>query len=509
MKRLIFLTIYIFLIIKSAAAESYLMVQPVDNTNLAKAFTDSSLIDDNTGVIFNENTTEIPASSTNDINLNSEDIVDPLETIKPQLIKLEISKFDPEEITFADFLYEAVNENLAFQDSKINSKIANWKFWQQFASALPDVQANFGLRDLNGTFYLNSAFQTEIDEVQGFYNFGINYRAFNGGKTTLLTLAERYLRESQNKILANDYYKLVYESIVIYNDLLKEQLSLEFYRKAFLEAKTNSKLAKNKYDTGIGTKYDYLVAQTRLAETKQQLITAESRHRIAQTIAAKHLNQNQDKQYYINSEQISALNLTNQDLDFEEIKAYLAEHNQQILAKADQMKAFRRQLYASYGDFLPKVDAFYTFGSTGEDLGDINDLHTLGFQVSLEFGKSLGLSSVSKVKLAEKNLEQAKNQAEQLNQNLESELRQTYLKIQSNRLAISEARARLEAAREALKISQARYDSGLDLINDLLDSEKQLSSAEQNLVITTNLYNKAEAYLAYLLGDLELVNLKS
>lgn len=446
------------------------------------------------------------AKATDDLETGTISLSEELRLLNKPRIKLEVKKFSPEALSLEDLIYEAIDRNLDLKISKSDSKNANWAFWQRFSDALPDISADLGVRDLDGTFFLNSQVQADIDESQGFADFRVNYRVFNGGKTSLLILAEKYIKKSAQAQEQNQFNKTVLNAVNLYNKLARQQQSLRSTEKAFDEAKANLKRANDLYEVGSGTYYDVLLTEARQAEAKQSLIFAEKNFRAAQIEIAQFLDFEQDRQFLVAHEEMESFSLVKEKLEFKDLKELLVNNPELIGSEYDEMSARRKKL-SNYGEFLPKLDLFYDLTSAGESLGNLNALHTAGLQATLEFGDGLGLRDFSKLKRSSQDLDKAKLIRKQTQTKLELKLRNAYLNYQAAQANIETAEARLKASKEAYRLSQARYDNGIELITDLLSNETNLNQAELDNITAITEFNDAQLELLYLTGDIDLERL--
>ncbi len=439
------------------------------------------------------------------LNINREGLIDIFTTSKnKKVIKLEINNFDPTAITLSTLVYEAVKKNLDLQLSQEQTREAKWNFWQQFSKALPDIAANLGMQHLDGTFFLNSRLQAPVDESQSFARLNMNWRAFNGGNTTMLILAQKYFKKVADENRLNQLNLTILESVSLYHDLLQAQSALASRKKAYEEAEANLQLTKSHFEIGTGTYYAFLQTKARQAFAKQQLLLQEAEFRKAQINIARLLNADLETPYIIEQEKIKELKIIDPTIEFSEFKKIALDKNPLIKQALYNEKAFRRSNYASFGQFLPKVDLYLNQNAIGPDFGSLNNVTTAGFQMNLEFGKGVGLFSAAEIGRTKSKLNQAKIQHINTILNIEAELRSAFLDYEAAKSNIVEAREQLKASTEALRLSHFRYENGIEIINNLVENETALSNAEVNIIASVTNYNNAQARLAYLMGNINI-----
>jgi outer membrane protein TolC len=420
------------------------------------------------------------------------------------VIKLEISKFDPQEMKLEDFIYEAIKSNLDLKISEKASEQAGWNFWRQLAETMPELSLNAGIRNLDGTFFFNRNLQGPINEKQSYASLFLNWRAFNGGKNILLALAQNHLSKAKDASALNQYNLTILNAVNLYNQLLLAQSTLDTVDKAFLETETNLNLTKTNYEIGTGTYYDFLQAKARNYAAKQILLTEQSNFRKAQIAIAEFLNLDYENQFYIEAKEMPLLNIYDANHKYEDIITDSHLNNPQLAEAVMMEKASRRQLLASYGEFLPKLDFYLNMEGLGADFGDLNNVTTVGGQLSLELGKGIGFGHFTNLKINKNALEIAKLTNQKTKLAVEKSVRSAYLNLETARSNIEQAKQRLLSTKEALRISKLRFKNGIEIINDLVQNETVYSEARQNMLSSVTQFNNAQIRLAYLSGSIDL-----
>ena len=444
------------------------------------------------------------------LNIDKEDLNEIFshngDALKP-VIKLEVSNFDPKSLSLHDIIYEAIDRNLDLKIAEKDSMVAKWGFWQEFSNALPDVTANIGIQNLDGTFYFFNSLRGSVDETQRYANLRGDWRAFDGGKTALLILAEKYIKKSADQNKLNQFNLTILNSIELYNALLLTQSSLASRNKAFEEAKTNLNLTKSYYEIGTGTYYEFLQAKARFASAKQSLITQKSQFRKAQISLARFLNIDLEEQFFIEKIAVEQFQIIDPEMSFDSFKSISKENNPLLKQALYNEKAARRTNYASYGDYLPKLDLFAQMSALGSGFNDLNNVTTIGGELTIDFGDGLGLFSVSENLITKNQLDKSKLTRRNTELMVESELRNSYLDYETAESNIVQARELLKASEEALRLSRMRYENGIEIINDLVQNETALSNAEVNMISSITEFNNAQAKLAYLMGDIDITKI--
>lgn len=422
-------------------------------------------------------------------------------------IHLEASLQEAEMIDLANILATAIENNINLNIARADSKMSGWKFWQKFADALPDVQLRASSQKRDGTFYLNSRFQNTIDETIVATGVRFNYRIFNGGTTAFLAVAEKYYKEATQEREKAVYNQILLDSVVYYFDLLSNQTALFAKLKAVEQASANLDLAEKFFKSGTGTKYDVMQAEAGLARAQQQLIEQEAGFRNAQINLAAHLNKPLETPYLIDKTSIDAIRIVDEDMPVKDILKSAFQRNPNIISALKAKQGAVREGLSKAGNFLPKVDIYADITGSGENFGDLIGITTLGFDATYSIGDGLGLTAVSDAMQSRAKVDKARLEYKRELQGIEKGLRNSFINFQKSKSLVTASQKEVAAAEEALRISQLRYKSGLEVFTNLLEKERDLTAAELNLINSTANYNIAQAELAYNMGVIDIKNI--
>jgi len=422
-------------------------------------------------------------------------------------IKLEASLQEPYIIDLQNIIAIAVENNINLNLARLDTKMSNWKFWQKFSNVLPDFQLRASSQNRDGTFYLNSQLQREIDETIVNTGMRINYRIFDGGTTSFLAIAEKYYRSSVSEREKAVYQQILLDSVTFYFDLLQAQTSLFAQLKAFEAAKSNLELSEKFLKAGTGTKYDVLQAESILAQAQRLMIEREANFRNAQINLAIHLNQPLETPYLIDKNTIDVIRIVDEDMPMNDILRSAFQKNPSIISALKAKQGAYKEGLSTVGEFLPKVDIYADFMGAGENFGDLVGITTLGFDASYSIGDGLGLTAFSKAMESKTKVQRAKLEYDKELQGIEMGLRASYINLQKSRSIVYASQKELQSAQEAVRLSKIRYQNGLEIFANLIDKEKELIQAELSLINSTASYNIAQAELAYNMGIIDVKNI--
>lgn len=464
----------------------------IDSSNGQSIFLDSSLL------------SSLEAINTNEIKIN-ELFYQKHPGTDYDPIKLEASLEEPLPIHLEDILARGVENNLNLNIARADSSIAKWQYWSRFSNMLPDVTMKASYRHLDGTFFLTSGLQSPIDQSISSAGIRGTYRAFNGGAKLFLTLAEKYYRQATNEREKSAYNKVLLDSISNYYNLLKTQVALAARLQSIKQTEANLDLAKTFFDVGTGTRYDVLQAEANVARSQQNLISEEATFRTSQILLAEHMNYPLLTPFVIDEKQIKDMKLIDESLTMKDFLTTAFKNNPDIRTTLKLKQAAFREALARTGDFLPYVDVYLDQTGTGPGFyEELFGLTTFGIEANYDIGKGLGATAATNALKARAQVKKAKLVYLKEVQQIEKNLRMSYIDFQKSKSLVEASLKELLAAEEALRLSKLRYENGLEIMINLLQRQTEFTNAQLNLINSTADYNIAQAKLAYNMGTISI-----
>ncbi len=131
----------------------------------------------------------------------------------------------------------------------------------------------------------------------------------------------------------------------------------------------------------------------------------------------------------------------------------------------------------------------------------------IGIQVDWDFGKGLGVPTVSKINQARTEAKISKINIDSIAQKIEQEVRSAYLRAQTSEKLINVSKKRLYSSSEALRLAKIRLENGVGINTELLNAQKQYSGALASNVDAVVNYNNAQADLLHSLGIISIDSL--
>jgi len=250
------------------------------------------------------------------------------------------------------------------------------------------------------------------------------------------------------------------------------------------------------YETGMVVQADLLAAEVQLSEFRQQEIDAAGE--VITMYAA--LN--------------TALGLPTQAP--QKVAGRLAEKNFALPGMEDlvqsaltrrpdyvraglSVRVQEKRVRGAWGQYLPRVDVFSTYGISGRDLTSGSSDYALGAGLTYNFFDRTRSAKLDQARAAQL---MASAEQEHLSNQIRLEVVRAYQQCVSARERLSLAAKAVGQARETLRIVQDRYQEGLTTITEVLRAQTAFVRTRQNLLRARYDYYLGYAQVLIVTGQL-------
>jgi outer membrane protein TolC len=284
------------------------------------------------------------------------------------------------------------------------------------------------------------------------------------------------LVETVNEVISvvkQEYFNII---------LTKELIRVEEESVALLEQELRDQ--KNRLEAGTVPQFNVLRAEVELSNAKPGLITAKNNYRISQLRLARTLGADTRKSG-IGTDQVLYVPTTEMiytpyeyELDpalaiARQRRALLKQRRQDILIESEQVKA-------ELGGYLPTLTAAGGYEIRSSNFDSSWDESLEGWFAGVEGSWNIfdGLETAGKVSQARARLAKSKIAYEDSVRQVDIEVQEAYSRLREAQELIESQTKTVEQAREALRLSQARFSAGAGTQLEVFDSRVALNSAQ-------------------------------
>ena len=313
---------------------------------------------------------------------------------------------------------------------------------------------------------------------------GVEYRFYNGGQDLAHKNAAKAGVGLSAAARETVLLSLEFEVYRGFQRIVESGKIIQAREKALQAISSSLEVAHARYDAGDLLKLDLLHLEVEQSQATERLMQAQ--HNLAIT-----------KKIFL-----TLLGLSDDELD---IKTHDAEDpslpinpdptlRPELKKLSAALKAAEAQLAAARGSRLPTVDGFARYQyDQGTILNGNGDSWMAG--VNLNFKLFDGYLSSAEIALAEAQIGSLRAEQKKLELALDFEVTQAQLALELAQQRQKVTKKTVEQAVESENLAQARFQAGVLLMSELIDSENRLTDARVRLVLASSAVQIAIAEL--------------
>ncbi len=326
-------------------------------------------------------------------------------------------------------------------------------------------------------------------------DFTLSYNLFSFGRrerdikaaeiqVDIADLAVKIIRNNLRLSITNAYYDL---------QDAKEQIRIE---EAALKEAGRTKLdATALKEAGLGTRFDELSAAVQQGNVLQRLVRAQAQVQVAASRLAELINLPRNLTLDAKDPPDRIIAPWTKDLD--ETLEIALKNRVELLQQMEQMRFLNEQRARILTDLSPNINLSASVSTVfaNSDSGSDSALRGLGAGYALGLNLNWNLIDWGRVKTRVAQIDKSKEvsqlRLEQLQNQIQREVREAYALLQANAKNVESARLVVNQAENALRLARLRFQAGVGTQIDTIVSESQLTQAQVNLSRATLDYNRA------------------
>lgn len=400
---------------------------------------------------------------------------------------------DSTELSLQDCIEQALRTNAAVKIAAFNKEKTQWTIKEAqgakgFTVTLAHKETRYNPLLANGS---------GVNEyIDGFTNqVAVALPLYSGGKLEGKIDLAKHNSEVANLALKDSQQQLVLSTTTAYYNVLQYQDALRVSQQTvddYIEHLSNT---RSKYDVGLVAKSDVLQTQVKLATAQDNLIIARNNYINATATLNNIIGQSQGQEIALKGH----LSYEPTPAALQECIQYAWQNRPDIAETQASIGAARDQISIGKSGKLPTIalSASNSWRDThfpGDDYSN--------WQISVTASLNAFDSGVthSQIRQYEYALSTAQEQARQLRDAVELEVRQQYNSLREAEARIELSKVTVAQAEEDLKIYKARYEAGISTNLEVMDAEVSLNTAKNNAIKALYDYNTSKAKLNKAMG---------
>ncbi|MGZ8239390.1 MAG: TolC family protein [Methylobacter sp.] len=259
------------------------------------------------------------------------------------------------------------------------------------------------------------------------------------------------------------------------------------------------KQTKLRYEAGTVLKSDVLSLEVKLAEAQEAQIRAANGIELSKTGLATLLGLSADQAFTVASS--SMLPEAKLSASFNDLLELAMTQRPEVKAAANQVEISQRRVKSAQGAYLPKADAYVSYGQNSESPGFYSSKDNVTAGVSVEMDLFSGLETKNRVSAAERKAAEARETERKTKLAIEQEVKTAFLKLQEALARMRVAEASVAAAEEALRLVNEQRRAEIVVVTRYIEAEVAKNRAHSNTIAAHYDALSAEAALKKAVGD--------
>ncbi|MCK9396158.1 MAG: TolC family protein [Methylobacter sp.] len=260
------------------------------------------------------------------------------------------------------------------------------------------------------------------------------------------------------------------------------------------------KQTKLRYESGTVLKSDVLSLEVQSAEAQSAEIRAANGIELSKTGIATLLGLSTDQPFTVapSSSMLPKPALT---ASFNDLLELAMTQRPEIKAAASQVEISQRRLKKEQGAYLPKADAYVSYGQNSQNPGFSSSKDNVTAGVSVEMDLFSGLETKNRVSAAERKAAEARETERKTKLAIEQEVKVAYLKLEEALARLRVTEASVLSANEALRLVNEERRAETVTVTRYIESEVARNKAQSNTIAARYDALGAEAALKKAIGD--------
>lgn len=446
-------------------------------------------------------TKDIQALEQQPIHLFDEEKLEEGRSLLNKVLTASVVKVQEYPVDLPTVLKLVEKQNLFLQDSTINAKVENNRFFRSISDLLPDVTGSYNQSRFQGAIQIFGSqtlqvFQTRI-VPQATASWVIN----PGGRDVFAALAFKQRAREAKFLLNQTLQEQLTQATIEYYELIAAGVNVANVRANIQEVQSQVALNAARLKAGVGTKLDLERARSQLIEREQELITAENNLAKAQQNLLSRLNLDPDVALLPPQVRAEARILIPLSVDTQQLVNRAMEKNPTLKAIQQEIRALGYEGKAVLADAIPTVTLQAYINGTGPEIDKLGLGRFGGFAVQSTLFNGLGTSLPLDYRTRRLLVAQQKVRLKEQERAIQTDVINAFLDSRAGAKSIFTAQELLGVAEEAYRLSFGRYKAGLGINVDVLNAQTALALARVRVVRAIFDFNEAQVRLLKAVGE--------
>ncbi len=422
----------------------------------------------------------------NNINPNGNPLLFPT---KPEDVEININQ----PLTLDEVIALALQNNRELEEARIAVEEVKARLVEERAALYPtlDIDSRVNrefIERQTAEFATGQDNVAKSRETTGIFSVSLQYDIYTGGERDgRIIRTEREIRDRQLQ-LEQTSEQVRFEATDNYYLLQNADAEVAIAQADVENASQTLRDARLLEQAGLGTRFDVLQGEGDLAAANEELTRAIAEQRIARRRLAETLSLGQHVQL-VAADEITESGNWNLSLEETIVQAYKnrAELEQQLVRR----EIGEQDRRIAMAGIIPRLDFLANYGFDDDFDDGLGALENYRFETRLTWRLFDGGRAFAGARAAERRIDQANIQFANLRNEIRFDVEDAYYNLIANQENIGSTRQNVATREEALRLARLRFQAGVGTQRDVINAQRDLSTARGNFLQAIIQYNQS------------------
>ena len=396
-----------------------------------------------------------------------------------------------------------LKHNLGLLLSQADTRAARGQRWQELSALLPQVTAGPYVAaskvNVDELGFAGLATLLHISPSVGPYSYfdaraGVNQNLFDWKSINTARAASQNVKSADYTLL--DARDLVILTIgYVYFQAVADEARIATDEAQVETAEALFNQATDQVNVGTAADIDALRTKVELQSRQQQLIEAKNDFAVQKIAVARVIGLATSQDFDLTDKSLYQP-LDNLTVDAALTRAYAGRSDYRAAESAVRAAELSRK--AAVAGYFPSLSFGADYGTGGAHPSDSTRVYDVRGTLSIPI--FTGNSVHGEIQQADARLEQSRERLENLQAQVEADVRTAFLTLQSSAEQVKVAQSNIELADQTLAQSRDRFSAGVTDSVEVVQSQEAVAGAQEQYISSLNKYNFAKISLIRALG---------
>ena len=426
----------------------------------------------------------------------------PVKLAETLTLRVEESEYTPIEMEVV--VNRVLNNNLDVALSKTALLQAKGARISSFAGFMPSIKAQGFVEKFTGSDIFVQAVPISVNRTTHRPKVSLDYQLPLGGKPFFKTRVAKHQLDSVKQSNVSTLQEALRDALTYYFTWLGDQKHLQVAEQSLDQAQAYVRYNQLREKTGFGTQFE--IEQANVQQAERETAMLETKNKVAES--AINLMSQLNLPLTINIKSHDAINGlapfidSTKTLDLKTLLATAEENRPDVKDLASQIKAARALYRSTFSDLFPTLGISSYVGKVGPNTQELRSVFQRGVMLNVDVLRNMGLDTIGKLKTNKARMQEAILSREKKLRDIQNSLAKSYFNWQKVQSQLKVAEQKRHAAGEALRIAQARQNTGFGIQLEVLQNQTSVAEAAYSVQTLIQQANIAQVDLLYETGQL-------